>query len=821
MKMALSSNERRTFKFLCGVIALVLLSLGAESAAAQEAPEAELATVVEIEIEGNEHVDTGKILAALPFGEGDEISLPDDLLRAELALRELGLFREVFYDYRRKGGGIVAIFRVVENPVIKEIVIEGNRDWNEDRRLHIPLLGLNLRWPFVDYLVTDERMLEILKEHGIEPGKVLNTAKLKEALGIGERGGCAQSPPQPSICGEYQSKGYFLFAIDLENLQLGERLVISVIEGVIESIEIRGVEEPIKGEILKMLQDIPLLRPVKLQQLQGALQRVSESIYLEPLGPQDVAFPPGSRPDRVVLQLTLRERRILESPQRIKEIKLTGNTVFSAEELLSRVKLPEGEVDNYQLLKALQGIYRLYRKDGYMLVKLAKQKLSDGVLTLKIDEGRISQIEIRQNGRLTARLTEQGLEEIPLEPSAEAPPEEGSEGEQDFLLELITSLSEFLGSILGTARADGSLPHTHPEIIVKELELRPGQLANQFKLADSYRKLLDLGYFEEVNFDFRPLASGEFVLIVDVLERKKLGSLNGGFSISTEGLVGQLSVSGKNIYGTGQDISLQFDRGILGKAVTNWSFDYQSRLLLKGYDYFRLNLFNNTSREREPEVHLLNRVGAEASLAYPWEDVQVVFSLRHETFTKEFEGEEPKVEHGLTNSLALEVNHDDRNNPIFATRGGIRSIRLERAGLFALGTEFTKLHATFIQHFPTFEDQNVAVRLIAGLGIGLEDDPQEQFLLGGPTTLRGIETIRTPSMALLNLEYRVQLLPGILSMALFLDVGGSSPFELKRSIGIEWRVTAPYIGPVRLAFAWPITDKIEYFKFEFGFGTFF
>jgi outer membrane protein insertion porin family len=707
--------------------------------------------------------------------------------------------------------------------VIEEIIIEGNRDWNEDRRLHIPVLGLNLRWPFVDYLVTTERMLEILKEHGIEPGKVLNTAKLKEALGIGERGGCAPNPPRPSICGEYRDKGYFLFAIDLERVQLGEQLVISVIEGVIESIELKGVEEPLKGEILKMLQDIPLLRPVKLQQLQGALQRVSESVYVEPLRQQDVAFPPGSAPDRVILQLTLRERRILESPQMIERIELSGNTVFSTEELLRRLKLPEGEVDNYQLLKALQGIYRLYRKEGYMLVKFAKQKIKDGVLTLEIHEGRIAQIELRQNGYLTARLTEEGLEELPLEPKSEAPPKEAEEREgQGFLLGLIARLSEFLGSILGTAGPEGDLPRTHPEIIAKELELEPGQLANQFRLADSYRKLLGLGYFKEVNFNFQPLETGEFVLVVDVVEQEKLGSLNGSFSLSPEGLVGKLSVSGKNLYGTGQDVSLQFDRGILGKAVTNWSFDYQSRLLFEGYDYFRLKLFNNTTREREPEPYLLSRVGAEASLAYPWEEVQVVFSLRHETFTKEFEGQkEPQIERGSTNSLALTVNHDDRNNPIFATRGGIRSIRLERAGLFALGTEFTKLQATLIQHFPTFEDQNVAARLMAGLGLGLEDDPQEQFLLGGSTTLRGIDTVRTPLMAMLNLEYRIQFLPGVLSVALFLDMGSGSPFELKRSIGIEGRVTAPYIGPVRLAFAWPITDKIEYFKVEFGFGTFF
>jgi outer membrane protein assembly factor BamA len=310
-------------------------------------------------------------------------------------------------------------------------------------------------------------------------------------------------------------------------------------------------------------------------------------------------------------------------------------------------------------------------------------------------------------------------------------------------------------------------------------------------------------------------------MIIDVSEQDKLGSLNGGFSISPEGLVGQLSLSGKNLYGTGQDVSLQFDRGILGKAVMNWSLDYQSRTLVEGSDFLNIKLFNNTSHESSPKAHLLNRVGAEASLAYPWADVQLIFGLRHEAFTKEYTEEDLPVEKGLTDALSLTLNYDDRNNPIFATRGGLESFRVEQAGLFALGTEFTKLQATAIRHFPTLEDQNVAVRLVGGLGLDLEDDPQEQFLLGGSMTLRGIASQRTPSMAYLNLEYRIQFIPGVLAVALFADVGTGFPWQLKKSVGIEGRFTLPYLGPVRFAFAWPITDRIEYFKVEYGFGSFF
>lgn len=805
------------------VAAAALLFGWASSAWAQEEAQAETATVVEIQVSGNDHLKAKEITAALPFEEGGKITLPDDLVRAENALKELGLLQDVSVDYRRSGDGIAVLITVEENPVIDEIEFTGNRDWNELRRLTIPLIGLSLRWPFTDYLVEPDRLFEILKEDGIEKGKVLNVVKLRKALGIGENGACLPNPPRPSICGEYRSKGYFLFAIG--DVQVGEKLRIQLIEYVIEGAEVRGVEGPAKAEAEKILGALPRSRPTKLQQVQLALQAISQSVYFEPLRPEDVTFAPGSAPDRVKLVVTLKERRLIDEPVEIERIEFEGNTAFSDAELQSRVKLPEGPVDNYKLLAALEGVYRLYRKNGFMMVKFVRERLEDGLLVLRVDEGRIGEIEIRQNGYVTARLTTGGLERVPLEGQevsergAAAKAASGKSAEQNWLIRRLEELSDFLGQFLGTT-LEGSLPRTQPEIIVKELSLRPGELVNQFRLADSYRQLLGLGYFKTVNFDFQPLDSGEIKLVVDVTEQDKLGSIQGGFSLSPDGLVGQLSVNGKNLYGLGQDLSLKLDRGLLGKAVVNWNLEYRNRTLLRNADYVLVKLFRNTSKEKRPKPHLLERIGGEASLAYPLGDLQVVLGLRHEAFAKDFEGgEEPTVERGLTNSLSVTVNEDTRNNPIFATRGGSRSFRLEKAGLFYGTTEFTKLSTTLIQHFPTLEDQTIALRFVGALGVDLPS--QEEFQLGGSTTLRGIKTMRTPAMAFLNLEYRIQFLPGTFSIALFADMGTGSPFDLKKSIGIEGRINVPYVGPIRLAFAWPITDRIEYFKVEYGFGSFF
>lgn len=818
-------------------IAALLLVLGAAAPThAQEATgsEMETATVVEIQVKGNDHVDIGKIKANLPFKEGDEVTLPDDLERARGQLMKTGLFQEVSTDYRHTEEGIIVLLDVLENPVIRKIEIAGNRDWNADRRLHIPLVNWDLPWPFVDYLVTTERLKEVLKKHDIAPGQVLNTVKLKRALGIDDMGRCASNPPQSSICGEYQSKGYFL--VSVADVGLGETLKIRLVEGVIESVEIRGLEEgPLMEKAREILSSIPVGHPVKRQTLQDAIQRLSESIYFEPLGPQDIGFLQGDSPDSATLMVTLRERIVLEQPQTVDRIEFRGSTAFSEAELQSRLELPEDPVSNYELLRALDEVNQLYRKEGYIFVSFRKAGFVDGVLTLAVDEGEIGEVEIRQNGYPTARWTDDGVEELPLDADADSDSsEEAGEDvapapEENLFATVIDRFTALLGHLLGTA-SSSDLPRTRPQIIAKELALEPGDLVNSFKLTESYRKLQQLGYFDSVDFNFEPLEGGRLRLIVDVVEKKRLGSLNGGLTISQQGLAGNLSVSGKNIYGMGQDVAIKFDRGIVGKTTTNWSLDYQGRLLLEGVDYLSASLFNNTSREEESvgegdatRSYWLNRTGAEGSLALPWQEIQTVFGLRHERVTKEYQVDEgkPEVEVDIINAASLTVNADDRNNPIFATRGGRWSVTLERAGPFGLGTEeFTKFEAELIRHYPTYEDQNVAVRIVGGTGIDLPS--QERFTLGGVTTVRGARSVQAQSMAFANLEYRIQFIPNTVSLAFFADVGTAGSLEkLKRSVGFEGRVTAPYVGPVRISFAWPITDRLEYVQIQFGFGTFF
>ncbi len=794
--------------------------------AAQGDAEAQTAEIAQIQVQGNTHVDTSKIRSDLPFAVDEEITLPDDIERAQTALMDVGLFQNASVDYRMAEDGVVVIVNVTENPVIQTIEVTGNTNWNADQQLSIPVVNWSIPWPFVDYLVTDERIDEILAEHDIETGNVLNTTKLRTALGINEQGQCQANPPTPSICHEYQDQGYTL--VGFGEVQTGETLKISIVEALIESVEVQGVQGPFKEKAEAMLSGIPTDRPAKQETIQQAVQSLNESIFFRIQG---VAPQQGSAPDKLQLLVRLAPRTLIEEPQSIQAVQFEGATAFPVSELRSLLELPDGEVSNFELLESLQDIYQLYRDDGFMMATFARQSLEDGVLTLEILEGRIEEILIEQNGYQTARITpEDGLQELEIDASeqtdngsaqqTEQPASESADNEG--LRQMVNEFGTLLGQFFGTS-ATSDLPRTEPEIIRTQLTFGAGDLANQFRLQESYRRLLQMEYFDSVNYNFERLEAGGVRVIITAEEKRKTGSLNGGFSVSGEGLVGQLSLSGKNLYGLGQDVSISVDRGVVGQASTNFNLEYQGRLLVPGTDSLNLNVYNETSQESASDQgqYWLQRRGGEASLTVPISgDAQTEVGMRQEWVTKEFvDQEDLSPEHSRVSVASLSFNQDDRNNPRFATRGGRRQVSMERAGLFGVGTPFTKVEGTIVQHWPTIEDQTFALRLVGNAGSQLP--AQEEFTLGSSTTVRSVETVRGPSLGYANLEYRILLEPQAnVSVAFFADIGTDGDVW-RKSVGVEGRVTAPYVGPVRVAMAWPITDRVQTVQGVFGFGTFF
>jgi outer membrane protein assembly factor BamA len=827
------SFRRILFLLLALVIAPTIVSWAqAEPPPAQANPEPTLLTVTKITIQGNQRISAGEITAAVPFKPGTAIK-EDDLTKAAKAIMDLGFFQDVRPDFRHLSDGVEVIFTVEENPVIKEITVKGNVNYAADVRY------FGIPTPFTDYLVTEKRVKEILKDHEIDAGRVLNMVKLRQALGLSESQGgpCPlTAPPNGSLCKEYRDKGYFLVSL-AGDIQAGSTLVIQIVEWALEGFEIHGLEIVPESVVLQTLSALNIGRPLKFETLQQGLQKLSSAVYFDPVNQEDISFAPGTTPQKVKLVLTLHERHLISQPVSIQKLDLVGNTLYPTGDLLTQIKLPDHPVNNYELLTLLQPIYQGYHDHGYMLMKFAEQDLQDGTLTLHVSEGVIGAIKIMQDGTLTDVITAAGVQPVA---GATAESQGTSAAASGGLWNnLLGSLG--LGSAQtvqsGSARAGGLLgllgltktEHTRPQLILKELRLKPGAILNQYRLGDSYRNLMALGYFKTVNFDFETPAAGQpgdINLLVQIAEQDKLGNLNGSLTFNKDGLTGKLEVALKNLGGSGQDLALSFDRGLVGKAVLDWNLDYNAHSFFEDFSLVKLSLYNKNSQEgtdTPTTAHLLTQIGGEVSLGYPMGNgVELVLTLRHENFTKEFDEKPVHVERGVTDTAAVEVNHDTRNNPAFPTAGGFQSFQIEQAGGFTVGPKFTKLQATLLQFVPTWPDQTIAARLYSGLGLELPS--QEHFSLGGATTLRGFDAVSTSNMALLNLEYRISFQDAV-SLAIFTDIGTAAPWELKelkKSFGAEIRLTLPYIGLVRAGLVWPITERFDLRPhFEFGLGEIF
>ena len=115
---------------------------------------AEESTITEISVDGNQHIAAEEILAQVEAEAGDPFD--KEALRKDLEnIMELGYFQDVSASFKHSEGGLEVIFKVVENPLIKEIKIEGNEVYQKENLL--------------DWI-------------GVKKGEVLNVKKLNNGL---------------------------------------------------------------------------------------------------------------------------------------------------------------------------------------------------------------------------------------------------------------------------------------------------------------------------------------------------------------------------------------------------------------------------------------------------------------------------------------------------------------------------------------------------------------------------------------------------------------------------------------------------------------
>jgi len=703
-------------------------------------------SVTDIAIEGTVEIKDKDVLEAIGFTIGEEV-YESDLRAASQAIFALGWFGEVLPEVGDDGR---ITFQVVENPVIREIVITGNvhRRWYS-------AFGMRL---FSLPIVSTSKIQQILNQEGVRKRKVLNRASLETALG--------------NVLTEYNDRGYVLVA--LGDVKVGETLEIEIVEARIAANRVSGLDT-VPDEVALDMIDVPLGEPLHMQDVQRVLGRLSQSVYFADV---EVVPQAGPEPDSIILEWQVTERELIRDAVQLTAVELEGITCYDRETVYQTLdKIPEAPVDNYGLLRILEGTYDLYVEDGYMMIRFAITGLNGEILTVHIDEGWVHEIVV------------EGIE------------------------------------------------HTKEYVIRRKLDFEIGRILTRSDYLVSYQNLTSLGYFSSV--DITPeWVDGSVQVTVAVREKTQLGGVEGTMALDpgTGGLVGELELREKNLFGTGQDVSLGYSRGLVvadEPSVATWDLSYTSTAFFPEFDRVGLDVYRKTegidgSEEvadgEEPAGTLT--YGAGISFAYPVLDyVDLSLAYKHEE--ERVIGE---TRWTPTDAITLSVRYDDVTDIAFPTAGTRRLLSLEKAGGFSAGREYVNLGLTWSHYSsidtPLFGDMReaLAVRLKAGWG----DDQlpaSQEYELGGSTTVRGMESRSALRMALANAEYRVELAEEGLYLTAFLDAGLDLDAVrldgILSTAGLEFSVNAAGIY-VRLDVAWGLNSDWSWVPvFDFGFGQMF
>jgi outer membrane protein insertion porin family len=109
-------------------LALLMGSTALTAPSLAHAQSTQSGVVGSITVQGNERIEQGTVLSYLPIAVGDTV----DAVRLDLALKTLAR-TELFSDVSIELQGSELVVKVVENPIINQVVFEGNSSMKEDK----------------------------------------------------------------------------------------------------------------------------------------------------------------------------------------------------------------------------------------------------------------------------------------------------------------------------------------------------------------------------------------------------------------------------------------------------------------------------------------------------------------------------------------------------------------------------------------------------------------------------------------------------------------------------------------------------------------
>ena len=286
---------------------------------------------------------------------------------------------------------------------------------------------------------------------------------------------------------------------------------------------------------------------------------------------------------------------------------------------------------------------------------------------------------------------------------------------------------------------------TEDGVIRRQFRLAEGDAFNRLLVEAARKRLRALGFFKTVEVETEPGSAADRVVIVVKVLEQPTGELSFGAGYSTsEGVIGDVSITERNLMGKGQYVRLGFS-GSLDRAQVDFSFTepyFLDRNLAAGFDLFHkeVDLTDVASFKQ-------NTTGGNLRLGFPIAD-NTQMGLRYR-----FEQEDifdvsnnaslaVKESAGTytTSSVGYTIAYDTRNLPQSPTSGMFTSFSQDFAGVGG-DVQYLRSVVDARGYYPITNKITLVGRAQGGsiVGWGGQDVRMTDLFFKGGETIRGFE----------------------------------------------------------------------------------
>ncbi len=284
---------------------------------------------------------------------------------------------------------------------------------------------------------------------------------------------------------------------------------------------------------------------------------------------------------------------------------------------------------------------------------------------------------------------------------------------------------------------------TKDHVIRREFRVAEGDAYNPLMVDRAKKRLESLGFFKTVKVNRRPGSANDRVVIdVDLVEQST-GELSFGAGYSTaEGVIGDISISERNLLGNGQFLRLKLS-GSMERLQVDLSFTEPRFLdmnLAAGFD-----IFHKEVDQTDSSSFRYRKTGISPRLGFPlsenlWVQTNYTFS-RDEIFDLQGTPSRAIAEAqgtSYTSSVGLALTYDQRNHPKNPNRGYYLQVASDFAGVGG-DVKYARVIAEGRAYYPVTEKITLVGRVIGGHieGWGGEDVRLLDLFFKGGETVRG------------------------------------------------------------------------------------